>query len=239
MDRTWSAAGWAQLADDLWRVVHSDRSGNRRADAALVGLGLGAALVIELLLGGLVVMDSDGRLRLASEVNAALVYRTRAAAVAGHVVAEAALAPDRIADEFLMVIFGEPDLLPVETWIAYLAPRAPGKVARRLVGAGHLHVERPRRFLGRSVVYRPVDADVAAWPAIRLLNPLRGGQLDRLDLILLGLCRAMGMDRWLFETHLPSEVAKLRRAPDWLPEPFPGLWQRLDAVMAASASRLH
>ena len=84
MDCTWSHAGWPQLADDLWRVAHSDRSGNRRADSALVGLGLGAALVIELLVGGQVVLDRDGHLRLAAEVGVALDYRTRAAAISGH-----------------------------------------------------------------------------------------------------------------------------------------------------------
>lgn len=237
MDRTWSAAGWPQLADDLWRVVHSDRSGSRRADSALIGLGLGAALVIELLFGGQVVLNREGHLRLASEVSAALAYRTHAAAISGD--APPALVPDRIANGFLMVIYREPDLLSVEKWIAYLAHLAPGQVAKRLADAGHLHVERPRRFPGRSVAYRPANANEAVWPAIRLLNPLRGGELNQLDLALLGLCRAMGVHRWLFDDQPSDGVAWLLRAPDRLPEPFPGLWRQLDAVMAASASRLH
>nr|WP_221327017.1 GPP34 family phosphoprotein [Actinoplanes sp. L3-i22] len=237
MDRTWSAAGWPQLADDFWRVVHSDRSGSRRADSALIGLGLGAALMIELLLGGQVVLNREGHLRLASEVSAALAYRIQAAAISGG--APAALVPDRIANEFLMVIYSEPDLLPVETWLAYLAPLAPDQVSQRLVDAGHLHVCRPRRLLGRSVVYRPANANEAVWPAIRLLHPLRGGELDYLDLTLLGLCRATGADRWVFDGQPSDGVARLLGAPDRLPEPFPELWRRLDAVMAASASRLH
>ena len=137
------------------------------------------------------------------------------------------------------MIYTEPNLLPVKKWLEYLAPLAPEHVAQRLVDAGHLHIERPRRFLGRSVNYRPVNMNVAFWPAIRLLSPLRGGELDQLDVVLLGLCRAMGIDRWLFDGQPSDEVAKLRRAPDRLPEPFPELWRQLDAVMATSASRLH
>ncbi|MFI1996251.1 GPP34 family phosphoprotein [Actinoplanes sp. NPDC020271] len=237
MDCTWSAAGWPQLADDLWRVVHSDRSGTRRADSALIGLGLAAALVIEPLLGGQVVLNRDGHLRLASELGAALDYRTQAAAISGR--APVALVPDRIANEFLMLIYTEPDLLSLETWLAYLAPLAPEQVAQRLVDAGHLHIERPRRFLGRTIIYRPVNTNVAVWPAIRLQSPMRGGELDPVDLALLGLCRAMGMDRWLFDDQPPDLVAKLLREPDRLPQPFPQLWRQLDAVMAVSASRLH
>lgn len=235
MDRSRSAEGWPLLADDLWRVVHRDGSGARWADAHAVGLGLGAALLLELLVAGQVKLD-EGRVLINDTLARTLRVLLEASVIAGHEsLRPASVVPDHLAGTLLMLVFGEPRPLPVETWFAALAPNAAEKVAQRLLRDGH--VEEHRGLL-RKVTYRPVDTSIAAWPAARLLGPLQGRELDRLDEVLLGLCRALRLDRWLFAGQPADQVAGVLRLADELPEPFPEIWKRLDAVVTASAARL-
>lgn len=236
-DLTWSEKGWPLIADDLWRIAHQDRSGARRADSRVIGLGLGAALLCELVLAGQIGLTADGLLLLAPEVVAALAAPD--AVAARERFGAASILPDRIADELLAVIVAEAEPLPVETWLEYLASRSAAKVARRLLDAGHVKKTASRRRLRREVVYRPVDDMAAAWPAARLLIPLRqGAQPDDVDVVLLGLCRATGLHRWLFAGQPHDPVAALLQSADGLPHPFPLLWTRLDGLVSASASSL-
>jgi hypothetical protein len=235
-DLTWSKQGWPLAADDFWRIAHEDRTGVRRADFRVVGLGLGAALLSELVMAGQVCLTLDGVL-LTEEVQAAL--NSPAAVSTRERFGAASILPDRIADELLTVILGEYEPLPVETWLKYLASRGAEKVARRLQEAGHVQVAASRRRLRREVVYRPVNDMAAAWPAARLLTPLRqGAQPGQIDVVLLGLCRSTGLHRWVFAGQPPGPTAQLLALPDGLPAPFPLLWERLDALVSASASRL-
>jgi hypothetical protein len=55
-------------------------------------------------------------------------------------------------------IAGEPHLLPVRDWLAFLARTADDEVGVRLEGAGYL-AGGPRRFPGRPARRVPVDPD--------------------------------------------------------------------------------
>lgn len=235
-DLTWSEQGWPLVADDFWRISHEDRAGARRADARVVGLGLAAALLSELVLAGQVYL-TPGSMLLTEDVKAAL--NSPAAIGPRERFGAASILPDRIADELLTVILGEHEPLPVEVWLEYLASRAAEKVARRLHDAGHVEMVASRRRLRREVVYRPVDDIAAAWPAARLLIPLRQSAApSEIDVVLNGLCRSTGLYRWLFAGQPAGPVARLLALPDGLPAPFPLLWDRLDALVSASASSL-
>jgi hypothetical protein len=94
------------------------------------------------------------------------------------------------------------------------------------------------RGLRRQVAYKPVDDMAAAWPAVRLLTQLQGAVPDPVDVVLLGLCRWTGLHRWLFAGQPADTVAPLLDLPDGLKPPFPLLWERLDGLASASASRL-
>ncbi|MFI6079087.1 GPP34 family phosphoprotein [Actinoplanes sp. NPDC051343] len=234
-DLKWSPQKWPLVADDLWRIAHEDRKGARRADSRVIGLGLAGALLSELILTGQVDLTT-GRVCLPEQVLAAL---SRPAAVsARQQFGSASIVPDRIADELLTLIFDEPEPLPVEKWLEYLTPRAAGHVARRLLDARHVTKESTWRGLHREAVYRPVDDNAAAWPAARLLTPLQGAVPDAVDAVLLGLCRWTGLHRWLFAGKSAEAVAPLMEVPDQLKDPFPLLWDRLDTLASASASRL-
>lgn len=236
-DLTWSEKGWPLVADDLWRIAHEDRGGARRADSRVIGLGLGAALLCELVLAGQIGLAADGLLLLTPEVAAALGAPD--AVAARERFGAASILPDRIADELLAVIVAEAEPLPVDIWLEYLASRSAAKVAQRLLDAAHVEETTSRRRLRREVVYRPVDGMAAAWPAARLLIPLRqGAQPDDVDVVLLGLCRATGLHRWLFAGQPHDPVAALLQSSDGLPHPFPLLWARLDRLVSASASSL-
>ena len=234
-DLTWSAMRWPLVADDLWRIAHEDRTGVRRADSRVIGLGLAAALLSELTLAGQIDLAA-GQVCLTADVVAALT--TPAAVRARQRFGAASILPDRIADELLTIIFDEAEPLPVETWLEYLASRAAAQVARRLFDAGHVTRASSWRGLHRQVVYQPVDDAAAAWPAARLLLPLQGARADDVDVILLGLCRAMGLHRWLFAGKSSDVVAPLFALPGRLQAPFSLLWARLDGLVSASACSL-
>jgi len=242
LDRSWSPDGWPLVADDLWRVVHSDRSGVRQVDPAAVGLGLGAALLIELALCGQIVL-AGGRLHLAEDLEAFLRHRGRPAVgsgAPGWPSGGGSVLPDRAADELLMVIFREPQPLPVDDWLAFAAQRAYEKVARRMLDAGHVREQRTRRLLSRHPVYPPVDMNVAGWPPTRLAMPLRSGSGDPLDLdvVLLGLCREIGVTHWIFDDLPAGAVEAFCRRPEALAAPLPELLSRLAAAIAAASARL-
>lgn len=235
LDRCWSASGWPLLADDLWRVVHSDRSGARRADAHAVGLGLAAALVLELLVAGQIVLDDAGRVRVVRGLDRALCSHTAARRAGPEVAQREAVLPDRCADQLAALMLMEPIPLPVRTWLAALAPTAAEMTAERLLEAGHL-VRRRRLFGQASLV--PVDMSVAAWPGVRLLGPLQGREYDQLDVVLLGLCRALRLTGRLFDHQPGDQVKALLRLPDLLLDPLPHVWSQLDAAVNASVTRL-
>lgn len=235
-DLTWSPQHWPLIADDLWRIAHEDLNGARRANSRVIGLGLAGALLCELVLAGQIHLTPDA-LWLTEKVQEALA--SPAAVSARERFGASSLLPDRIADELLTVILGEAEPLPVETWLEYLASRATEKVVRRLLDANHVTKKSSRFGLRREATYQPVDQTAAAWPAARLLTPLRQRTApDYVDMVLLGLCRETGLHRWLFAGQPSAEVARLLSLPDGLPAPFPLLWERLDSLVSSSASSL-
>ena len=168
---------WPLIADDLFRVAHDDW-GKNRLHPDVVGIGLGAALLGELLITGYVSIRDD----LLIPVQYTDPIDELAAAVLHH-------------------ILTEPRPLGVRTWLRYLATSGLTggpiyeHVARRLERGGHVQAEK-RGLLRRKVRYVPRDFNTAAWPWARISAHLRRHEnLDAADTILGGLILATDLHR--------------------------------------------
>jgi Golgi phosphoprotein 3 (GPP34) len=192
--------GWPLLADDMFRLAHSDSSGAPLLDAHVAGLGLSAAVLGELLLTGHLTVRN------------------------GLVVVTSRFAPsDVVAHAVLDQLVREHEDHPVRTWLAYLSRNTPEEVAGRLVRAGHLRAEVSRRIFARTVRYVPTDMNTAAWPWVRLAGLLRRGEpLNGFDTLLGGLAVATDLHRVVIVGEADVFADALRpliaRAPDPLRE---------------------
>lgn len=238
MDRSWSHTGWPLIGNDLWRIIHNLNPGACTVDSRIARLGLGAALLAELAVAGQIAV-SGGYLRLADRLARFLEQRRELPAVGGADRSGLAeVLPDKIAGEFVGVFLREPQPLPVDAWVKFLAQESYEKVARRMVSAGY--VGEQRRFgRRRASYYPPHDQNVAGWPATRLGLPLKGpSDPAELDVVLLGLCRAMQVTESLFSDQPADRVAALCRLADDLPHPLPPVISALDAATRTVAGRL-
>lgn len=166
---------WPLIADDFFFVAHDDY-GQPRLHRDLTRLGLGAAVLAELLIT-----------RYADISGPALVPT-----VAAH-------PGDPVAATVMVRLLDEAEAVPVRDWLAYLANAGQpdgdlyDQVGQRMVSAGKLRAERSG-LLRRSTRYVPADINAAAWPWARLSQQLeRGTQLDDADTMLGGLLLATGL----------------------------------------------
>jgi hypothetical protein len=161
------------LADELFCIGHQDRSGRTRLHPRACGLGLGAALLGELVLYGRV------------EVRSGDVRVVRCDAP-----------PDALAHTTLDLLLAQPQHRQLRTWLAYLAGTSVDAVAQRLIRAGVVEAVRHRRLWTTKVVYLPVDGNRSVWPEVRLARLLTtGGRLDEADAALAGLVAVTGLAR--------------------------------------------
>ncbi|WP_326549445.1 GPP34 family phosphoprotein [Micromonospora sp. NBC_01813] len=202
------------LADEFFLLAHDDVTGRPRLPAGPLGYGLAAALLADLVDAGALRVH-DGRLWLAAR----------------HVPVDA------LGGWTLRWLGAEPAHRRVGTWLALLAPRAHGQVARRLTAAG---VVRPRtvrrRLLATAVVHVPTDTNRAAWAWARLSVRLqRREPLPTFEARLGGLCLVTGLDDFVLaglpaaaRRHLHRETAA--RLPAEISELFTIARHRLDGA---------
>ncbi len=126
------------LADDFFRLAHSDLTGRPLLHPIALSTGLAGALLGELMLEGFL------------DVNGGLIVLPAEEKKAGE---ERRQPQEKLSRAVLELLHCEDH--PVGTWLEYLAQRSVRKVARRLEAAGHVTTERSRRRLREVVTYVP------------------------------------------------------------------------------------
>ena len=145
-------AGTGRIADDLYLMAHDENTGRPLIGPRLLGTGLAAALLAELMFdGGLAIHDGSVG---------------GAAPASGMVMACRAQIADDLARHVHQVVAVEPQLHPVQVWLEFLACDAVRNVAFRLVQAGYLE-QAPSRLPWKSARWVPVDPDWAYAPLTR------------------------------------------------------------------------
>lgn len=200
------------LADDFFRIAHSDNTGRPRLHARAAGVGLGAALLAELVLAGQVAVE-DGQL--------VVVDQQSPDNALGHTVLEQLVAEARHR--------------AVRTWLDFLSRTAVEAVGNRLVRAGHAtrQVSRWRR----TVLYVPTDMSAAAWPEARLRMLLSGrGRWTWPDVVLVGLVGATGLAQQVLAQQALWDVEPASRhhraeVVAWLPSDLRELLAQAEAAI--------
>ena len=189
------------LGDRLFVVAHHPHTGAPHLAGRVVGLGLAAAALVDLVVAGCVVLDPAGVVRVVADVPAPDVLPTVSAGVLDELRAHPAT--------------------PVEQWLPYLAqdiaavPQRPARAAMFTL---------VRRDLARRWIVR--TASSGGWRRAALSRPIeprlasmiislavRGpGELDAFTAVLLGLITAIGLDQvlrvdWPALTALPPPSA--------------------------------
>jgi Golgi phosphoprotein 3 (GPP34) len=173
---SWSGVPWARvpllLADELFCVAHDDRTGRSRLHPRVLGLGLAAGLLGELVLFGRVDIADGGGIKVLDREPPA----------------------DALAHSTLSMVMAQPQHRDVRTWLAFLAETSVESVAQRLVLAG-LWQREERRRLGRArVSYLPTDTNAVFWRSMRLGRLLSSvEEIGQPDAMLAGLVAVTGL----------------------------------------------
>jgi hypothetical protein len=159
----------ARVADDLYLLSHDDMTGRPVLRPRVLGLGLAAGLVAELLLAG------------------AAAVRTGRIVAVGHAPLSCRLAC-RVRDQ----IAAEPEPHPPRDWLAFFARNARHDVARRLERHGHLRQSGSLPWRRTRPV--PVNPAWASAPLVRIRWTLDANRpLRPHDAVLAGLAVACGL----------------------------------------------
>ncbi|MGC4804972.1 GPP34 family phosphoprotein [Micromonospora sp. DT233] len=183
-----------RLADQFFLTARHDANGRLRMAPRPARVGLAAALLAELVVDGHLWAD-----------NAMVSLRGRRRPV------------DPLAASVLHQIAANPGERDVRTWIKALSVSATQRVGWRLAEAGIVRCRQVGLPWTRHTAYVPVDMSTAAVPWALLSYRLTHAEpLGAGDLLLGGLCRATGLDRWLLDgrpvdvrVHLDTEVARM------------------------------
>jgi hypothetical protein len=175
-------------ADDFYLAAHDGIAGRALLPERVLGVGLGAALIGELMFWRRLQPDGD------------LLY-----------VADATPTGDPATAAVLRRIASGPGPYGVGQWIGYFAGSAADLVERRLVGAGVLRLETRRRLLGHGTTTVVLtDPKSPGEPAVRIRTHLSYNEdLDITDLMLAGLILATGLDEFVLDTCNPRDRARL------------------------------
>ncbi|MEV6343617.1 GPP34 family phosphoprotein [Actinoplanes sp. NPDC051851] len=208
-------------ADDLFLVAHDSIRGKSLLTPVTLGLGLGSALLGELMLWR--------RIDLVETELQVIDERPTG---------------DAATTALLEQIRREAGQHGVRNWIAYLSTGiATDLVERRLARAGLIkRVEKRSLLGGTKVSFVPADSMTAGWPATRIRTKVgRDEQLDVADLLLSGLILATGLDQHVLAS---LEARDRTRLFEQFRRLFPAMLQQLvahaeaavgDAVMARRA----
>ncbi|MDG4832996.1 GPP34 family phosphoprotein [Solwaraspora sp. WMMD1047] len=166
------------MADQFYLLGHDDRTGRARLASRVCGLGLGAALLAELVYSRHLWVQG-GRLRLLRRP----------------------VPVDALAHTVLDQLAAQPERTDVRTWVRFFAGNTTDLVAERLWRTGYLRPRTMRRrLISTSVVYVPTDTNRAAMPWALLSMKLRcRASLAQDEVFLAGLCAATGLDRFLLD----------------------------------------
>ncbi|MFB9965297.1 GPP34 family phosphoprotein [Sinosporangium siamense] len=176
------------LANDLYFVLHNDRTGRMRLHPRVTGLGLAGAVLGELMLAGHITAGIA-----AGEVRLALVNTHPTG--------------DPVTQKALDHIIAEPSH-SFRTWLQFLGQSAPADVGSRMIQAGLLHPPARRSWLRAAPPPTPVDPNTAMWPIGRLnLAVERREPLNEQDNVLLGLVSAAGGARVVLWDQDPDYLA--------------------------------
>jgi hypothetical protein len=202
------------LADDFFFAAQDEVSGKSRLGDRALGLGLAGALLCELVI--------SGRITVAN----------------GHLtVVDHTLPEDLTGQALVEEMVREREVTVVRDWLRYLSRTTFELVARRLLAAGHVRATAGGR-IRRTVVYRPVNMNTAAWPLARLaLRATRREELELTDVVLAGLLAAAGLDRTLLEGVPADGRQHLMGAVSRLPPPLRALVAETEAAIGDAVLR--
>lgn len=186
------------VADEFYHVAQDESSGKPLLHARILGLGLAAALLGELMLAGHL-GAGDGNI----------------------VVINQRPPEDALAHTVLDQIIAEPQHRDIGIWLAFLGKTAPDEVGQRMLRAGLLTRSESRGLLRTTVRYLPTDRSAAAWPETRLRRFLtRGEQLNVHDGLLAGLVFATDLTRKVLWDGQPQSFQYLAWVISNLPPPL-------------------
>lgn len=165
------------LGDEFWLVAHDENTGRPKLSARVLGLGLAAALLGE------------------------LVYYRSITIQNGYIYAAGHAPPqDAVARTVLEQITGEGHPYTIRTWLVFLSRHAEETVTHRMWRAGFLRQQSSRRLLRQVTTYAPVDPGKAAWPMARLSTTLRRqSPMEHSDAFLAGVVLATGLDQVMLD----------------------------------------
>jgi Golgi phosphoprotein 3 GPP34 len=191
------------LTDDLWLAAHDTVNGKSRLTPRTLGIGLGAALIAELLFWHNLALER-GKLYL---LNNPPPQDSAVVPVFNQFVEE---------ERGRRTSYAAPEQggQSVDDWIAYLAAdgRAEELVVNRLSQSGNVVREQRRGLTGKKVVFVPRDSTISGWPAGRINSALvRRQSLDQTDLALAGLFLATALHQQALDQLRPEEFAELSR----------------------------
>ncbi|MDR7303705.1 GOLPH3/VPS74 family protein [Haloactinomyces albus] len=167
------------LATDWFWLAHDDTSGKARVNRTHLGIGLGGALLAELLSAEYMTLTED-----------LVVPVTRN------------VPPDVLAHQVFSVARGEPQPLSTRTWLSYLSRTAYEDVGQHLWRRGL--IERNRSILWWAPRWLPVDPEIARQPSSRLRSLLIHGEArSAYDAVLVGLSEATGLLQGVLD---PEEI---------------------------------
>lgn len=186
------------LGDDFWLLAHSEHTGKPRLSGRVLGLGMAAALIGE------------------------LVYWRNVTVQGGFVqVHNWDPPPDALAHTVLDQMAAELRSYSIRTWLVYFGRTADEMVGQRLSRTGMLRRETSRKLLKQVVSYVPVDVNKAAWPMARLATTLRReSPMEHTEAFLAGLAGATGLDQIMLDGAGPGPRQYLRHVVSGLAAPL-------------------
>jgi hypothetical protein len=195
------------IADDLFRLAHSDTTGRPRLHPRAAGVGLAAALLAELMLAS----------RITVQHGSLAVLDRRPP-------------EDALAHTVLEQLVAEPAHRAVRTWLDFFGQTAVDAVGERLYRAGH--VTRVVSRWRRAVSYPPTDMSEAAWPEARLRMQLtRRDRWTWPDIVLAGLVGATGLARQVLWDAEPAVRQYHAEVVGWLPPRLAELVAQTEAAV--------
>ena len=184
----------APLANDFWMATHDRRDGKPALSPPVLGIGLAASLLCELVMLNWVTVDREQLVLHPQAFHTQYPDDTAQSGVLEMLMKEVTLQEGRHRS-------GPEIVLPVSDWIAHLqSGPAAQLVEDRLVKAAVVRRETHRPlFRAAQDVYVPVSINDSGWPALRLRIALKEGTaLSEQDLTFAGLLLATGMQKSAF-----------------------------------------
>jgi hypothetical protein len=159
------------VADAYYFIAHDYMVGRRRLHPNVMGIGLGAALLGELVLASNLDVDNGN------------VYVIRREPPT-----------DALLHAVLAEMLAQPQHRNLPTWVSFLSVTALVKVTDRLRMHRMLKQVEQRRIIGRRRVLVPSDVNEAAWQSVRLERLLNTNtRMGQADCFLAGLVSATGL----------------------------------------------